>query len=99
MIPMPFFSLIDAILQLYTLVVFIMVIFSWLLTFNVINRHNQFIDMVWRTLIALTEPVLGPIRRMMPSLGGIDISPIVLLLGIMFLREMNRWLAARIGIV
>ena len=98
MIPMPFFSLIDAILQLYTLVVFIMVIFSWLLTFNVINRHNQFVDMVWRTLIALTEPLLGPIRRMMPSLGGIDLSPIILLLGIMFLRQMNWWLAARIGI-
>lgn len=98
MIPMPFFSLIDAILQLYTLIVFIMVIFSWLLAFNVINRHNQFVDMVWRTIVALTEPVLAPIRRMMPSMGGIDISPIVLLLGIFFLREMNRWLAVRIGV-
>ena len=98
MIPMPFFSLIDAILQLYTLIVFIMVIFSWLLAFNVINRHNQFVDMVWRTIVALTEPVLGPIRRMMPSMGGIDISPIVLLLGVFFLREMNRWLAVRIGV-
>ena len=98
MIPMPFFSLIDAILQIYTLIVFIMVIFSWLLAFNVINRHNQFVDMVWRTIVALTEPVLGPIRRMMPSLGGIDISPIVLLLGVFFLREMNRWLAVRIGV-
>lgn len=97
MIPMPFFSLIDAILQLYTFVVFIMVIFSWLLAFNVINRHNQFVDMIWRTIGALTEPVLRPIRKRMPSLGGIDISPIVLLLGIFFLREMNRWLALRIG--
>lgn len=98
MIPMPFFSLIDAILQLYTFIVFIMVIFSWLLAFNVINRHNQFVDMVWRTIGALTEPVLRPIRKMMPSLGGIDISPIVLLLGVFFLREMNRWLAVRIGV-
>ncbi len=98
MIPMPFFSLIDAILQLYTFIVFIMVIFSWLLSFNVINRHNQFVDMVWRTIGALTEPVLRPIRKMMPSLGGIDISPIVLLLGVFFLREMNRWLAVRIGV-
>ena len=97
MIPMPFFSLIDAILQLYTFVVFGMVIMSWLLAFNVVNRHNQFVDMIWRTLMALTEPVLGPIRRTMPSLGGLDLSPIILLLGVFFLREMNQWLAVRLG--
>ena len=98
MIPMPVFSLIDAILQLYMLIVFVMVIMSWLIGFNVINRHNQVVDMIWRTLIALTEPVLGPIRRMLPSLGGLDISPLILLLGIYFLREMNQWVALRIGV-
>jgi len=98
MIPMPVFSLIDAVLQLYTFVVFAMVIMSWLLGFNVINRHNQFVDMIWRTLMALTEPVLGPIRRIMPSLGGLDLSPIILLFGVYFLREMNFWLAARFAI-
>ena len=97
MIPMPVFSLIDAILQLYTFVVFAMVIMSWLVGFNVINRHNQFVDMIWRTLVALTEPVLGPIRRLMPNLGGLDLSPVVLLFGVFFLREMNRWLSVRIG--
>ena len=97
MIPMPVFSLIDAILQLYTFVVFAMVIMSWLVGFNVINRHNQFVDMIWRTLVALTEPVLGPIRRIMPNLGGLDLSPVVLLFGVFFLREMNRWLSVRIG--
>ncbi len=98
MIPMPFFSLIDAVLSIYSLVVFIMVIMSWLINFNVINRHNQFVDMVWRTVIALTEPALKPIRNMMPSLGGIDISPLVLLLAVFFLRQMNWWIAARIGV-
>lgn len=98
MIPMPFFSLIDAILQFYTLVIFVMVVMSWLLSFNVINRHNQVVDAIWRTALALTEPVLGPIRRMMPNMGGLDISPIVLLLGIFFLREMNWWIAAKIAI-
>ena len=98
MIPMPVFSLIDAILQIYTLVIFITVILSWLLTFNVINRHNQFVDMVWRTLTGLTEPLLRPIRNVLPSLGGIDISPLVLLLGVYFLREMHLWIAARIAI-
>ena len=98
MIPIPFFQLIDAILQLYSLVVFIMVIMSWLLSFNVINRHNQFVDAVWRTVMALTEPALGPIRRMMPNLGGVDISPVILLLGVFFLRQMNWWLAGKIGL-
>lgn len=98
MIPMPVFSLIDAILQLYIFIIFIMVIMSWLLTFNVINRHNQFVDMVWRTLMGLTEPILRPIRNVMPNLGGIDIAPLVLLLGVFFLREMNWWIAARIAI-
>ena len=97
MIPMPVFSLIDAILQLYIIVVFVMVVMSWLISFNVINRHNQVVDAIWRTVMALTEPVLRPIRNMMPNLGGLDISPVVLLLGIFFLREMNRWLALKIG--
>lgn len=98
MIPMPVFSLIDAILQLYIFVIFIMVIMSWLLTFNVINRHNQFVDAVWRTLMGVTEPLLKPIRNIMPNLGGIDLSPLLLLLSIFFLREMNSWIAVRIGI-
>lgn len=98
MIPMPVFSLIDAILQLYIFVIFIMVIMSWLLTFNVINRHNQFVDAIWRTLMGVTEPVLKPIRNIMPNLGGIDLSPLLLLLSIFFLREMNSWIAVRIGI-
>ena len=98
MIPMPFFSLIDAVLQLYVFVVFAMVIMSWLLAFNVINRHNQFVDIVWRTLGAVTEPVLRPIRKMMPNMGGIDLSPLILLLLVFFLREMNRWIAVRIGV-
>ena len=61
MIPLPFFSLIDAVLSLYSVVVFIMVVMSWLLSFNVINRHNQVVDAIWRTVLALTEPVMRPI--------------------------------------
>lgn len=98
MIPMPVFQLIDAILNVYQLVVIVMVILSWLIGFNVINRHNQFVDMIWRTVVALTEPVLGPIRRIMPSMGGLDLSPLILLLGVFFLRQMNWWIAARIAV-
>ncbi|MEK7265170.1 MAG: YggT family protein [Pseudomonadota bacterium] len=72
----------NAAIQLYIFVVFITVIMSWLVGFNVINRHNQFVDMVWRTCLNLTEPALRPIRNMLPNFGGLDISPIVLLIGL-----------------
>ena len=98
MIPMPVFSIIDMILDLYIFVIIGMVIMSWLVGFNVINRHNQIVDMIWRTLVALTEPLLGPIRRALPSLGGLDLSPLVLLFSVYFLQMMNAWLAARIGV-
>ena len=72
--------IVNTVANLYVFGIFAMVIFSWLINFNVINRHNQFVDMVWRTLISLTEPLLRPIRRMLPNMGGLDISPIVLLI-------------------
>ena len=97
MIPMPVFQLIDMILDLYIIVIIAMVIMSWLIGFNVINRHNQIVDMIWRTLIALTEPLLGPIRRALPNLGGLDLSPLVLLFAIYFAQMMNWWIAGRIG--
>ena len=61
-------------------------IFSWLYAFNVVNPRNQFVGTVGNMLYRLTEPALRPIRRLMPDLGGIDISPIILLLLIYFLR-------------
>ena len=56
-------------------------IMSWLVAFGVVNMRNQFIRMVVDMLYRLTEPVLRPIRRILPNLGGVDISPVVLLLG------------------
>ena len=62
-------------------------IFSWLYAFNVINVNNQAINMIGRSLFQLTEPLYRPIRRMLPNMGGIDISPIILLLVIFFVRQ------------
>ncbi|MGE0409909.1 MAG: YggT family protein [Amphiplicatus sp.] len=76
----------NAVAQLYIVVIFVSVIMSWLIAFNVINRHNQLVDAIWRTCLALTEPLLRPIRNMLPSLGGLDISPIILLIGISAVR-------------
>ena len=63
------------------------VIFSWLFAFNVINSRNQFVAMIGDFLFKVTEPALRPIRRVLPDLGGIDISPIILLLIIFLLRQ------------
>src|SRR5690606_39944315 len=83
----PLLLFIDYLLNLYTWVVIASVVFSWLIAFNVINPYNQFVRTVWQALNAVTEPLLRPIRRYMPDLGGIDLSPVVLLLGIFFVRS------------
>ncbi|MEJ6783695.1 YggT family protein [Aminobacter sp. Piv2-1] len=77
---------IDLALSLYWWVIIASAIFSWLYAFNVVNPRNQFVGAVGSMLYRLTEPALRPIRRFMPDLGGIDISPIILLLGIYFVR-------------
>jgi len=74
-------------LNLYIYVIIASAIFSWLYAFNIINSSNQLVAMIGQVLYNLTEPVLRPIRRFMPNLGGIDISPIVVLLGIMLIQR------------
>ena len=73
-------------LQLLVYVIFVGVILSWLISFNVVNAHNQFVSAIWRVTSAITEPLLSPIRRILPPLGGMDFSPIVLLLLIGFVQ-------------
>lgn len=82
------FQTIDLALNLYTWVLIGSAIFSWLYAFNVINSSNQFVNAIGTFLYNVTEPVLRPIRRVMPNLGGIDISPIIVLLIIFFLRSL-----------
>jgi Predicted integral membrane protein len=82
------FQTIDLALNLYTWVLIASAIFSWLYAFNVINSRNQFVNAIGTFLYNVTEPVLRPIRRIMPDLGGIDISPIIVLLIIFFLRSL-----------
>lgn len=77
--------LIGAISTLIFWIVIAHVIMSWLITFNIINMHNQFVFQLYTMLEKLLEPMLGPIRRILPNLGGLDLSPIVLLLGVQFL--------------
>jgi YggT family protein len=74
-------------LRIYTWLIIAMVIMSWLVAFGVINTRNDFVRMIYDFLHRVTEPALARIRRIMPDLGGIDLSPIVLLLGIFFLQQ------------
>jgi len=74
-------------LQLYWWVLLIMIIMSWLISFNVINTRNQFVATVWQVLNQLTEPVLRPIRRFMPNFSGLDLSPLIAFLLIFFIQS------------
>lgn len=61
-------------------------ILSWLIAFNVVNPYNQFVRALWDLFHRITEPFLRPIRRLLPDLGGIDVSPVVLILILIFIR-------------
>ncbi len=74
--------IVDALINFFIFLIFVSVILSWLISFNVVNRHNQFVDMVWRFSHQLTAPLMNPARRYLPNFGGIDVSPLVVLLGL-----------------
>ena len=82
------FQLLDSIISLYLWCLFIFVILSWLINFGIVNTQNRFIYLVMDFLYKITEPPLRPIRRFVPNFGGIDISPIILVLGLIFVRNL-----------
>jgi YggT family protein len=82
----PILQVLDVALQLYMWVVIAAVILSWLVAFNVINTHSQAVRAIGNFLHQLTEPLLRRIRRVVPNFGGLDLSPIILLLGILLIR-------------
>ena len=80
-------DLILLVLELYQWVIIIVAVMSWLIAFDVLNIRQNFVRTIWNALNALTEPFLRPIRNIMPNLGGLDISPVILLLIIYFLQR------------
>ncbi len=84
----PFQNLFNAVVELYIWCLIVWVVLSWLVAFNVINTRNRFVGMLGDFLDRITEPALRPIRRVMPNLGGIDISPIILILLVYFVRDL-----------
>jgi YggT family protein len=86
MMPMnPILWLVHTVINVYFWIILAMVIMSWLVAFGIVNRSNPYVRQVGYALERLTEPLLRPIRRFLPDLGGIDISPIILLIGLQFL--------------
>jgi YggT family protein len=80
-------SIILIVLDIYIWLLIASAILSWLVAFNVVNTRNQFVAMVGDFLWKITEPVLRPIRAIMPNLGGIDLSPVILILLIILLKD------------
>ena len=80
-------SFIGYLLQLYVYILIAAAVLSWLIAFNVVNAYSPVVRSIWQALNALTEPLLRPIRRWMPDLGGIDISPVILILACWFVQS------------
>ena len=91
----PLIGFIVLVIDLYIWVVIASAILSWLVAFNVVNTNNRFVLSIADMLYRLTEPALRPIRNILPNLGGIDISPVILILFLLFIRDvvLLGWLA------
>ena len=81
------FILLDNIISIYIWIVIINAILSWLVAFNILNTNNRFVLSILDTTEKLTDPVLNQLRRFIPSFGSIDITPVILILLLMFLRN------------
>jgi len=88
---MPFLNIIMLVIQLYIWIVIASAILSWLIAFN---TQNRFVFTVADMLYRMTEPAMRPIRRVLPDLGGLDLSPVVLILGLILLQDIIAYYVA-----
>ena len=93
----PFLWLFGAIVQLVIIVLIVNAVLSWLIAFEIVSRRNAFVNQIWDATQKLTDPLLKPIRRIIPPVGGLDLSPIVLILGLLFLEQLLGVGASRLG--
>jgi len=80
--------LIDRIIDIYVWIIILSAVLSWLVAFDIINMRNRFVYLVGDALNRITEPVYRPIRRFLPDMGGLDLSPLIVILGLWFLRDL-----------
>lgn len=89
-------SIVQMLLWVASMIIIVQAIFSWLVAFNVVNTRSDFVRAVWTALERLTEPLYRPIRKLMPDFGGIDFSPLVVLLLIWVIDRLLSGVAAQI---
>ena len=94
----PFLWLVDTLITIYIWLLVASAVLSWLIVFNVLNTRNPIVHSVGDFLYRITEPALRPIRSILPKLGGIDISPVILIIGLLFLRQLIFWLYLQVFI-
>ena len=82
------FILLDSVITIYLWIIIINALLSWLVAFNILNTQNRFVFSVLETTYKLTDPALSKIRRFIPMFGSIDVSPVVMILALMFLRNL-----------
>jgi YggT family protein len=94
----PFLWLIDTIIDIYIWILIASAVLSWLIAFNVVNTRNPIVNNVGEFLYRVTEPALRPIRNMLPNLGGIDVSPVILIILLLFLKQLIFWIYLKLFI-
>jgi len=94
----PFLWLIDTIITIYIWLLIGSAVLSWLIAFNVVNSRNPIVTSIGEFLYRVTEPLLRPIRNMLPNLGGIDVSPVILILALLFLERFIFWVYFRLAV-
>jgi YggT family protein len=87
------YEIVGYLINVIVMLVIVQFVMSLLISFNIINMHNDFVSAIWRAINALLEPILGPIRRIMPNTGAIDFSPLVLIVGLQIVLIILRNLA------
>jgi YggT family protein len=88
----PFLWLILTIIDIYIWLLIASAVLSWLVAFNVVNTRNPLVANIGEFLYRITEPALRPIRNMLPNLGGIDVSPVILIILLLFLKQLIVWI-------
>ncbi len=84
----PFVWLFDTIIQIVLFVIIVQAILSWMIALNLANPRNQFVAAIWSAVCKLTDPLYAPFRRIVPNLGGIDITPMIVIIGLLFLQQL-----------
>lgn len=87
------YEIVSYLINIIVIVVIVQFVMSLLISFNVVNMHNDFVAAIWRAVNAILEPVLSPIRRIMPNTGAVDLSPMVLIIGLTIVQIVLKNLA------